>query len=492
MKRMTVVREYTISELALKDQFVTSQESVVASQSLPSNMLLQGATLRTSTSFGRAATVKAGEDIRPALESLRSAGGGTLILLAGTHRPSYDIIGDSKINIVGEGINQTIIDFGGGGYRVAYIGTGGAGRKSNFKLQDLTVTNSAVASAGVYIGFCDNFQINNIAITSCTGNGLELSDVKNFAVDNSRFESNTLSGALVTETTNSSEYFQFRNCYSYNNTLHGFSLSATNISNGTYSGCFATHNDEHGFNFAIGSFIVAVGCQAVYQSTTSKSGFYLNVNATLIGCVSDNNYFGVQLDTPSAKIIGCILQHNDVDIDTTGAGGGYPDTVIIGTEFGENVASSIGVDDIVMTDKGIFADHNPNQSLITRTKRVRMTNTSGAQIAVGSVVVIKAAASGSEMARTTIVGDDLVLGMVEQTSNDTGVAYVLMEGKTSLLKVNGTTDIAIGDFLCTYSVAGIAAKAAAGDMAFAIALEAYTGNDSSGVIDALIISPRKL
>jgi len=69
---------------------------------------------------------------------------------------------------------------------------------------------------------------------------------------------------------------------------------------------------------------------------------------------------------------------------------------------------------------------------------------------------------------------------------------VLQLGKTNLMKVNGTTDIAVGDFLCTFTTAGISAKAAPGDMAFAIALEAYTANDSSGVIDALLISPRKI
>jgi len=64
------------------------------------NALLQGSISRTSGTIGKSATVKAGEDIRPALESLKSAGGGTLILLAGVHRPTYDIVGDSKINIV--------------------------------------------------------------------------------------------------------------------------------------------------------------------------------------------------------------------------------------------------------------------------------------------------------------------------------------------------------------------------------------------------------
>jgi len=78
------------------------------------------------------------------------------------------------------------------------------------------------------------------------------------------------------------------------------------------------------------------------------------------------------------------------------------------------------------------------------------------------------------------------------TIADDAYGIILTEGKTTTLKVNGTTDINIGDYLCTYSTAGISQKAATGDMAYAIALEAYTGNDSNGVIDALLIKPRKL
>ncbi len=44
----------------------------------------------------------------------------------------------------------------------------------------------------------------------------------------------------------------------------------------------------------------------------------------------------------------------------------------------------------------------------------------------------------------------------------------------------------------TFTAAGISMKAAAGDMAFAIALEVYAGADSLGVIDALLITPRKV
>jgi hypothetical protein len=56
--------------------------------------------------------------------------------------------------------------------------------------------------------------------------------------------------------------------------------------------------------------------------------------------------------------------------------------------------------------------------------------------------------------------------------------------------IDGTTDIAVGDYLTCFTTVKIAAKAATGNMVFAIALEAYTTNDSAGVVDALLITPR--
>lgn len=101
--------------------------------------------------------------------------------------------------------------------------------------------------------------------------------------------------------------------------------------------------------------------------------------------------------------------------------------------------------------------------------------------------------TGAEVTTTTTVGDDKVAGVVASTTiANAAFGVIVTEGKITTLKVNGTTDIAIGDYLCTYSTAGISQKATTGDMAYAIALEAYTTNDSNGVIDALLIKPRKL
>jgi len=123
---------------------------------------------------------------------------------------------------------------------------------------------------------------------------------------------------------------------------------------------------------------------------------------------------------------------------------------------------------------------------------VMYKNVSGGAIAAGNVVIRATSAALNEITTTAVQGDDKVLGVAETAAGNNFPIAVKVLGKTTLLKVNGTAAIAIGDFLGTYTVAGIAMKAAAGDMAIAIALEAYAVADSNGVIDALIIEPRKI
>jgi hypothetical protein len=121
---------------------------------------------------------------------------------------------------------------------------------------------------------------------------------------------------------------------------------------------------------------------------------------------------------------------------------------------------------------------------------IRAKNTSGGTITAGSLVIIKSVAAGNEITTTTSGGDNKVFGVVNEdiANNDFGAVQTL--GKNTLLKVDGTTDIAVGDYISTFTTAGIGQKASAGQTVIAIALEAYTANDSNGVIDALIIRPR--
>jgi len=105
--------------------------------------------------------------------------------------------------------------------------------------------------------------------------------------------------------------------------------------------------------------------------------------------------------------------------------------------------------------------------------------------------IIVPRSAGCEMQTTTTEGDPRVVGvLVDASVANKAHGKVQTRGKVTTLKVDGTADIAIGDLLGTFTTAGIAMKAATGKTAFAIALEPYATDDSSGVIDALLITPR--
>lgn len=117
-------------------------------------------------------------------------------------------------------------------------------------------------------------------------------------------------------------------------------------------------------------------------------------------------------------------------------------------------------------------------------------NTSGGILTAGRTVILdKDASTATVVAVTTTTAKDnkLVLGMLTETLAINAFGECQIKGLTNILKVDGTTDIAKGDLLSTFTAAGIAAKATTGKGGiFAIALEAYTANDSLGVIDAYL------
>lgn len=159
----------------------------------------------------------------------------------------------------------------------------------------------------------------------------------------------------------------------------------------------------------------------------------------------------------------------------------------------------VGNDCAILTvvDNGTFGYVEGNTGQSHGKERIvhRSTNGSGVQMVLGNVITYRADTFGSPAAyfgKTTTKGDPKVLGMVLETVAHNASGRILTVGYTNALKVNGIADIAQGDLLCTYTEAGIACKAAAGDTAFAIAISAYATDDSNGVIEALLITPRKL
>lgn len=119
----------------------------------------------------------------------------------------------------------------------------------------------------------------------------------------------------------------------------------------------------------------------------------------------------------------------------------------------------------------------------------RMRNSSGGTINAGEVVVLDTAQQTGDAVTTTTTQDDPnIFGVMMETVLNGASGFVARSGHIDNLKVNGTTDIAVGDKLTTFTTAGIAAKQSAATKpgVFAIALEAYSTNDSLGVIDAFL------
>ena len=121
---------------------------------------------------------------------------------------------------------------------------------------------------------------------------------------------------------------------------------------------------------------------------------------------------------------------------------------------------------------------------------VEAYNDSGGALARGDVVILDRVDSTADLyyVTTTALADHPdVFGMVMDASIASAVVgNIQIYGPTSFLKVDGTDNIADGDLLGTYAAVKIAAKTY-GAAAFAIAQEAYSTDDSAGVIDAFLL-----
>lgn len=126
-----------------------------------------------------------------------------------------------------------------------------------------------------------------------------------------------------------------------------------------------------------------------------------------------------------------------------------------------------------------------------------VTTTNGGYVLAGSGTTWTVAMVGSVFQDTadasawyTIVGfnstTELIIEPAYASAGGAGHNYVINKG----MRVEGTLDIDIQDLVGTYgTTAGLGMEAASGDVANAIALEAYATNDENGIIDVLMIPP---
>lgn len=441
--------------------------------------------------------VNPGENIQAAIDSLDKERGGIVTLVSGTHLVDYTITIPSFITLQGEGQDITIIDFNGSNFKVQTTGSGDIieGRTRSFRIKDLTIQNSgATAACDLHGGTF--FIIDNVRFSNNSGYGLQITNCVQFTLINSLADYNDLSGFYLTANGSDSIgtlRYTFIGCRATNNTGNGFAISAQDIigwtvGNGAFVACEGDNNTEDGFDFtSIDLVELSLYLTSCVANSNLGNGFDLAASfISLTACTAQSNdSHGVINTGVNNTMLGCNINGNNDDFQSTQR------MSVIGNSFA--FGSTIDVKDTVaLGDVATMSVGNTGGNTRTEKRVMQMKNTSGGTIAQGAIVSFQASAEGDEITTTTTQGDDKVFGMALFAISNNAYGAILVEGYTTLLKVDGTTDIAIGDLLGTFTTAGIAMKAAAGDMAIAYALEAYTGNDSNGVIDALVISPRKL
>ncbi len=439
------------------------------------------------------------DNLQEIIETLADVGGGTLRLGAYTYVLDYDIEIRAGVNIVGEGADITILDFDGSSHGITVIGTSSE-NLNDWSIKGITVTGSN-NTAGIDVDYSDEWHIENTRVTSGSQNGLRISHANGYRISGVRSDDHAGSGFVFIGTNDTQLHSRFEviNCRASGNGSHGFEISGSGVSmeNGIFIACLSFDNTTDGFNIDVGS-LDFVNCYGGVGGKTvtgnGRYGFFLSSGSQLrlINCSANyNTTAGVFIDSASAApvIVGLTgLPNTGVLLDCNDKSAS-----IIGGQLQVGATTTLPSLQITNTDGGpTNLIGIARASVVTERRCLTFVNASGGSFLAGHVVVYDPATGDENANFTTTAGDDRVVGMATETISNTFNGPVLVEGITNVLKVDGTTDIAIGDFLTCFTTNGISAKGAAGDMVFAIALEAYTTNDSNGVIDALLIKPRKL
>lgn len=429
--------------------------------------------------------------------------------------PATAIIALTTVNCVLSGANVNIRNLGFTGSSGALHLTGAEARLENIRANFTAV---ATTTATVYLNG-SNSVLSNSHILNSTTSGTPGTNTLRLGGDNIRCIGNYIFGPARTA---GSSGCLLRSSGQLTEIVGNVIESSSNVSGGygltTVSGAHQNiaNNIFTGFDTTALAIALEVESHCTANGNTFKSG---RVNF-IEKCIFTGNrvtmgaYTGVSAITDGAG--NCIIANNFIagaaQLSTTGVtvSSGFDRTQILGNHI-ESVTTGISIaaatcDQVTIannnfTMSGIttaISDSGTGTDIIGNTgtdanlekRHLYLKNTSGATINAGNVVTIKAVAAGNEITTSTTAGDNKVIGMAVASITNTAFGLVQVSGKTTLLTVNGTTDIAIGDYLSCFTAAGIAQKATAGHMAFAIALEAYTTDDSNGVIDALIISPR--
>lgn len=433
--------------------------------------------------------------------------GAKIYVKSGTYNEAADIVMKDGQMLVGENPDNTIIDFG-----AAFRKLGSAGGNDNSVVKGFTVQGSTNTYTVELMGPHARLENCRIIGTVNAFDGVRIIGLYSVMENN-----------YVTGFSRAGAYCAKVGGHCSNNIFIASSRGVQAITNSTIvANMFRTITEEHVHMFdkalCVGNTFDANAAVMINGNYVTITGNYMGLGTGVRWNADKSNITITGNNFNLAGVRCASVNSSDVTIsgNTFNGGDGIHLTgtsrfTISGNTFvgaamitlgaattlacitGNNLSGSTAVPKLL--DPGIanLAINNVGMDSLSEKAFRRMKNTSGGGLVAGDVVVLNAVAAGDEVTTTVNQGDDMVFGMVED-ANIANAAYgnIQVEGKTVKLKVNGTVNIAIGDLLGTLNAVQISMKAAGGDMAFAIALQVYAGADSLGVIDALLIKPRKV
>lgn len=327
-------------------------------------------------------------DIQEAIEAVNTAEGGIILIRAGIYNLTDNIILYDKIELVGEGVEQTILNFTVADKNFRVIGTDRTPAYDSFSIAQGSKTLTAVNSdfeSSVYEGDfvflngifyeivsvdsdtqltlrytyrfnaivaspdleitdlisnvkISNFSVRNVSGTSTTtGSGIVFNSVKNFEISNVSAADNDYNGIFIW----GCESGWVNNCIGIDNGTCGFTIGS--LRNVLLHNLYAISNVSYGF-YLVGSISmssVLTNCFAVHNGVY---GFYsaASTNIVLVGCNGYRNQSdGIRIyQGDYNRVKGCTFYSNDgygINISDAGA----RKNVIVDNVCLENVAGQI-------------------------------------------------------------------------------------------------------------------------------------------------------
>ena len=533
-----------------------------------------------------------------------AAAGDTIFVRSGTYTESAITSSTANLTIIGENPETTVISMGVNGFSLTGAYAHLEKLKMTFTSGEINLSGANQEVVGCHFsktGAATSgmaFSSNDILVTDCYFTDTTTTTTVShwaFLGDRPRIDNNYFYVyAHTTAVAGSTIYVGGTHAYFTNNTVK-WNTAGT----GSLVG-FANFYKTVTGNTFIDTSVTAqlVNCAAntaMFTGNTFQGGAIGVVLAA--GNTFTGNSFRSTIDAVRVNGAQCVISGNKIEGNATTSGylgievlATMDDTIITGNsintfDVGISVAASTCDRTVINANKFIGCTTNISDSGTTTTvsddqmelrpvdvkKYTRMKNTSGFSLVAGDLVTRKAVAAGDEVTTSVTVGDPAIFGMATATIANNAYGYIQALGKTVALKVDGNTDIAIGDYITqigtanyttgtalftnasaavvgtgttftaamvgmkikndanatwytisavtdatnltlsivyagttttsdayTITAAGVGVKATAGtllavgDTAIAVALEAYTTNDAAGVIDALIIEPRKI